>query len=142
MSQRRETTARALEQQLTSGVYAPDNMANKIQTKSGSNVDPGSYGEVMRDNKTIRCPDSKDFCYTLWEGDPNDKSKVTIIKQGKTSSSTLLCQSGLSRCTSSEAINIPRTNDEEFILRLHMTLSRGFDSDSCRDISVQGIPFS
>ena len=45
--------------------------------------EPGGFGEILPDNKTIKCPENKDFCYSLWLADPTDRTKVhTILKQG------------------------------------------------------------
>ncbi len=39
-------------------------------------------GEVLPDNKTIKC-NVDDFCYTLWQQDLSNKDVKTVLKQGE-----------------------------------------------------------
>ena len=34
------------------------------------------------ENRTVRCQEGREFCYTLWQLDPNNKSQIFILMQG------------------------------------------------------------
>ena len=42
----------------------------------------GNGGEVLPNNRTIRCTEDNNFCFTFWTVDQSNATKKTVVKQG------------------------------------------------------------
>lgn len=50
---------------------------------SDTNVNNNGNPEVLSDNQTVRCTKATDKCYALYTEDPQNKSNILILAQGK-----------------------------------------------------------
>ncbi|XP_050405943.1 bone morphogenetic protein receptor type-2 [Patella vulgata] len=90
-----------------------DNAVKSYEGETSSKeMEKASFGgEILPDNKTIRCVEDKTFCYTLWSADAHNKTQITIIKQG--------CWIGEEACTNVNCLSktepkpIPPSNSSQ-----------------------------
>ncbi|ESP01630.1 hypothetical protein LOTGIDRAFT_172578, partial [Lottia gigantea] len=96
------------------GLVNDDDTDNAVKYSDGTGTigDKSLYGgEILPDNKTIRCVEEKTYCFTLWSTDANNKSQISVIKQG--------CWIGGDVCTSNNCLSetapkpIPTTNSSQ-----------------------------
>ncbi|XP_041371849.1 uncharacterized protein LOC121385295 [Gigantopelta aegis] len=57
----------------------------------------GNGGEVLPNNRTIRCMEDNNFCFTFWTVDPANSTKKTIAKQGCWIAENDMCEMNLCR---------------------------------------------